>query len=82
MRYALILAVLTVPLMAAKCSTDSPIVPQVVCAHFRQYSKETQAKALAELDRIVPQAPTIVAMLGDYKSLRDALRVCLASRSP
>ena len=75
---ALGLIALTLPLMAASC--DPAAMSRAACPRIKQYSQETQAKALAEFEAVERQAPTLTMMFGDYLALRDAVQVCVKQR--
>jgi len=73
-------AALTMSLSLAACRTDnSDIAVKIVCPQIRQYDKAVQERALAEY-RALPSGSAIKLMLGDYKQLRDQVRICNDAR--
>jgi hypothetical protein len=74
------LTVLTMTLSLAACRMDNfEIAVRIVCPHIRAYDRSTQERALAEY-RALPQGSAIRLMLGDYKQLRDQIRICNDTR--
>jgi hypothetical protein len=70
------LVVLTMGLSLAACKTKaSEIAVKIVCPEIRSYDKTTLERALAEY-RALPDGSAIRLMLGDYKQLRDRVRMC------
>ena len=73
-------AVLMTSLSLAACRTDnSETAVKIVCPQIRAYDRATQERALAQY-RALPQGSAIRLMLGDYKQLRDQVRVCNDAR--
>ncbi len=69
-------AALMMSLSLAACRTDnSEIAVKIVCPRIRAYDRTTQERALAEY-RALPSGSAIKLMLGDYRQLRDQIRVC------
>lgn len=48
---------------------------KILCPHINEYDKETQDRALAEYNAL-PKGSAIRLLIGDYKQLRDKIRVC------
>ena len=70
------LLALTMMLSLGACKTgSSEAAVKIVCPWLAQYDQATQQRALAEY-RALPQGSAIRLMLGDYKQLRDQIRVC------
>jgi hypothetical protein len=69
------LVLLTTTWLAACRTEDSEVAVKIICPRINIYSKETQIKALAEY-KALPEGSAIKLMIGDYKQLRDQIRVC------
>jgi len=54
---------------------SSDVVVKIVCPRINQYDADTQARALAEYDAL-PKGSALRLFIGDYKQLRDQVRVC------
>ena len=54
---------------------DSNVVVQVVCPRINEYDVQTQGRALAEYNAL-PKDSALRLFIGDYKQLRDRVRVC------
>jgi hypothetical protein len=77
MRYkAIVMCIIAPVLLAGQCSSKATVTG-AVCPRIKSYSAEMQNKALAEIDQIERNAPTLVVMFGDYLALRDAVRACV-----
>lgn len=71
---------IAVSLGACKEAT-SEIVVQIVCPRINEYDVKTQERALAELNAL-PEGSALRLFIGDYKQLRDQVRVCRARSKP
>lgn len=56
---------------------SSEVVVKIVCPRINEYDAATQDKALAELQAL-PKDSALRLFVGDYKQLRDQIRVCRA----
>ncbi len=72
---AILSVLLTTMLLTACNPAGSKVVVKTVCAHINSYDKATQDRALAEY-KALPSGSAIKLMIGDYKQLRDQIRVC------
>jgi len=54
---------------------NSNIVVQIVCPRINEYDVKTQDRALAEYAAL-PKDSVLRLFIGDYKQLRDQVRVC------
>ena len=54
---------------------NSDVVVQIVCPRINEYDVKTQDRALAEY-KALPADSTLRLFIGDYKQLRDQVRVC------
>ena len=54
---------------------DSNVVVQIVCPRINEYDVKTQDRALAEYNSLPPDS-ALRLFIGDYKQLRDQVRVC------
>jgi hypothetical protein len=54
---------------------SSNIVVQIVCPRINEYDVATQERALAEYNAL-PKDSALRLFIGDYKQLRDRVRVC------
>lgn len=66
-------------LLNAACTKEDSKAVQIVCPEIRKYTKAEQDAALAEY-KALPQGSAIRLMIGDYKQLRDRIRVCGAKK--
>lgn len=63
-------------LFVTACEPEpSEVVVRIVCLTINQYDTETQNRALAEYDAL-PKGSALRLFIGDYKRLRDQIRVC------
>lgn len=70
------LLVLPMTLLLTACDpTDSNVVVQIVCPRINEYDVKTQERALAEYSAL-PKDSALRLFIGDYKQLRDQVRVC------
>jgi hypothetical protein len=53
------------------------VVVQIVCPRINEYDAKTQDRALAEYSAL-PAGSALRLFIGDYKQLRDQIRVCRA----
>ena len=54
---------------------NSEVIVQIVCPTVNQYDRETQDRALAEYNAL-PKGSALRLFIGDYKRLRDQIKVC------
>jgi hypothetical protein len=73
------LIVLMTPPLVVACTKDDSKAVQIVCPEIRKYTKAEQDAALAEY-KALPSGSAIRLMVGDYKQLRDRIRVCGAKK--
>lgn len=73
------LALLTMLSLTACNGRTSEVAVRIVCPEIRKYDAATQERALAEY-KALPAGSAIRLMLGDYKQLRDRVRVCRDTR--
>lgn len=76
-------AFLVLPMMMSLGACDpgtSEVVVKIVCPTIMQYDAETQERALKEYDAL-PKGSALRLFIGDYKRLRDQVKVC-RERSP
>lgn len=70
------LLVLPMTLLLTACETgDSNVVVKIVCPRINEYDRATQDRALAEYSAL-PKGSALRLFIGDYKQLRDQIRVC------
>jgi hypothetical protein len=70
------LFVLPMTLFLTACDLEnSNIVVQIVCPRINEYDVKTQDRALAEYNAL-PKDSALRLFIGDYKQLRDQVRVC------
>ena len=62
-------------LSLAACRTDPSDAVKLVCPEIRKYDAAILDRALVEY-RALPAGSAIRLMLGDYKQLRDRIRLC------
>lgn len=74
-RWIALLALLTMPLLTACDPTSSNVVVQIVCLRINEYDAKTQERALTEYNAL-PKDSALRLFIGDYKRLRDQVRVC------
>lgn len=68
--------VLMTSLSLAACrSGPSETAVRIVCPQIRAYDAQTLDRALAEY-RLLPAGSAIRQLLGDYRRLREQVRVC------
>lgn len=75
MRWTALLALPMMLLLTACETVDSNVVVKIVCPRINEYDLKTQEKALAEY-KALPQGSALRLFIGDYKHLRDQIRVC------
>ena len=75
MRWTALLVLLTTPLLTACEMENSSVVVQIVCPRINEYDVKTQDRALAEYNAL-PAGSALRLFIGDYKQLRDQIRVC------
>lgn len=64
-------------LLTACDEGTSDVVVRVVCPTIMQYDRQTQDRALAEYQSL-PAGSALRVFIGDYKRLRDQVKVCRA----
>ena len=70
------LLVLPMTLFLTACDLEnSNVVVQIVCPRINEYDVKTQERALAEYAAL-PKDSALRLFIGDYKQLRDQVRVC------
>jgi hypothetical protein len=70
------LLVLPMTLFLTACDLESSnVVVQFVCPRINEYDVKTQERALAEYNAL-PKDSALRLFIGDYKQLRDQVRVC------
>lgn len=75
-------ALLALPMMLSltACNPEnSNVVVQIVCPKVNEYDQATQDRALAEY-KALPAGSALRLFIGDYKQLRDQVRVCRAKK--
>jgi hypothetical protein len=75
MRWTALLVLPMTLLMTACEPGSSDVVVQIVCPRINEYDVKTQDKALAEYSAL-PKDSALRLFIGDYKQLRDQVRVC------
>lgn len=60
---------------------SSEIVIRIVCPRINEYDAKTQDRALAEYNAL-PQGSALRLFIGDYKQLREQIRMCRARAAP
>jgi hypothetical protein len=81
MRWTTLLA-LPMTLWLTACEPESSeIVVQIVCPKINEYDAKTQERALAEYEAL-PAGSALRLFIGDYKQLREQVRVCRARAKP
>lgn len=70
------LLVLPMTLWLTACDPNSSsVVVQFICPRINEYDEKTQDRALAEYNAL-PANSALRLFVGDYKQLRDQIRVC------
>jgi hypothetical protein len=70
------LSVLMMTLFLAACDQgSSSVVIEIVCPRINEYPEDVQNRALAEYEAL-PKGSALRLFIGDYKQLRDQIRVC------
>jgi len=64
-------------LLTACDGINSEIVVKTICPRINEYDAATQDRALAEYNAL-PAGSALRLFVGDYKRLRDQVRVCRA----
>lgn len=75
MQWKACLALTMVLLLTACDPGSSDVVVRFVCLRVNEYDRATQDRALAEFNAL-PQGSALRLFIGDYKRLRDQVRVC------
>lgn len=71
------LLALPMTLWLTACEPGSSDVVKIVCPRINEYDARTQDRALAEYNAL-PAGSALRLFIGDYKQLRDQIRVCRA----
>ena len=79
MRWATLLVLPMMTLLTACDLENSSVVVQIVCPRINEYDTKTQDRALAEYSAL-PPGSALRLFIGDYKQLRDQIRVCRDSK--
>jgi hypothetical protein len=75
------LLVLPMTLFLTACEPgSSDVVVQIVCPRINEYDVKTQDRALAEYNAL-PSGSALRLFIGDYKHLRDQVRVCRGEKT-
>lgn len=77
-------ALLALPMMLLLTACDpgsSEVVVQIVCPKINEYDAKTQERALEEY-KALPDGSALRLFIGDYKQLREQVRVCRAKAKP
>ena len=77
----MLLALPMTTLLGACNPENSEIVVQIVCPRINEYDARTQERALAEYNAL-PVGSALRLFIGDYKQLREQVRVCRAKAKP
>lgn len=75
MRWTMLLALPMTLLLTACEPGSSDVVVKIVCPRINEYDRATQDRALAEYSAL-PKGSALRLFIGDYKQLRDQIRVC------
>lgn len=75
MKWMAFLALPMTLLLTACDPDDSNVVVKIVCSRIKEYDRATQERALAEYNAL-PKGSALRLFIGDYKQLRDQIRVC------
>jgi hypothetical protein len=59
---------------------SSEVVIQIICPTINEYDQPTQDKALAEYEAL-PAGSALRLFIGDYKRLREQVRVCRSRKA-
>ena len=75
--------VLPMTLLLTACDLDGSetIVVKFVCLKINEYDAKTQEQALKEYEAL-PTGSALRLFIGDYKQLREQVRVCRARAKP
>ena len=68
-------------LTACEPGGSETIVVKFVCLKINEYDAKTQERALAEYNAL-PAGSALRLFIGDYKQLREQVRVCRAKAKP
>lgn len=82
MRWTAFLA-LPIAMLLTACEPDGSevVVVKFVCLKINEYDTATQDRALAEYNAL-PAGSALRLFFGDYKQLREQVRVCRARARP
>jgi hypothetical protein len=75
MRWTALLVLPMTTFLGACDLENSNVVVQIVCPRINEYDVKTQERALAEYSAL-PKDSALRLFIGDYKQLRDQVRVC------
>lgn len=81
MRWTALLALPMTMLLAACNLENSEVVVQIVCPKINEYDAKTQERALEEYNAL-PAGSALRLFIGDYKQLREQVRVCRSRAKP
>lgn len=75
--------VLPMMLLLTACDPNgsSDVVVKIVCPRINEYDAKTQDRALAEYNAL-PPGSALRLFIGDYKQLREQIRVCRERATP
>ena len=79
--WTVLLVLLILPSLTACSPDDSSVVVKIVCPRINEYDQKTQDRALAEYNAL-PPGSALRLFIGDYKQLRDQIRVCRDLKLP
>lgn len=72
---ALLVLPMTMSLIACEPGDSNPVVVKIACLKINEYDVKTQERALQEYQAL-PSGSALRLFIGDYKRLRDQVRVC------
>lgn len=76
------LLALPMTMLLAACNLEnSEVVVQIVCPKINEYDAKTQERALEEYNAL-PAGSALRLFIGDYKQLREQVRVCRSRAKP
>ena len=75
MRWTALLVLPMMMLLTACDPENSKVVVKVACLKINEYDVKTQERALKEYQAL-PSDSALRLFIGDYKHLRDQVRVC------
>jgi hypothetical protein len=60
---------------------SSDVIVKTICPRINEYDAKTQDRALAEYSAL-PAGSALRLFIGDYKQLRDQIRICRVRGAP